>query len=232
MHARLAPGESRQRKKYTRHGMHGTREYKIWSGMRRRCVDPRYPGYLHYGARGITVCQRWDEAFENFYADLGPCPGPEYSLDRIDPTDDYCPENCRWATREEQENNKIDTVFYEMHGEVLSLKQWAQRLGMAPNSLLHRIRVGWPLEEALTTPPIRRHRKSVTLQQSNEVVEKFLNGVRNLIDELVQSTPPLTIKQIRSAITMTKRLIVSELDKQTYSNRNVYPSDQIIKRDP
>lgn len=87
------------------HGMHGTPIYKIWNNLIQRCHNPVATGYENYGGRGIKVCDRWLESFENFYEDMGNVSN-EMSLDRIDVNLGYCLENCRWATRSEQNFNK------------------------------------------------------------------------------------------------------------------------------
>lgn len=81
-----------------------TPEYKAWKNMRRRCENPNHPRYKDWGGRGIKVCERWHD-FRNFYADMGPKPGPEFSLDRKNNNGNYEPENCRWATRSQQQRN-------------------------------------------------------------------------------------------------------------------------------
>lgn len=90
----------------TTHGKSGTTTWRIWYGMKQRCSNPRGSGWEDYGGRGITVCNRWRDSFENFLADMGERPDAEHSLDRIDPNGNYEPGNVRWATRKVQCANK------------------------------------------------------------------------------------------------------------------------------
>jgi hypothetical protein len=102
-----------------KHGLAGkVPEYHAWEGIKQRCLNPERAGYEYWGGRGITICQRWAESFEAFYADVGPRPGPGYSIDRIDNEGNYEPGNCRWATASEQQHNRRDRAhLYELDGD-------------------------------------------------------------------------------------------------------------------
>jgi hypothetical protein len=87
------------------HLMSKSSEHTSWSGIIQRCTNIKNPKYHNYGGRGITVCERWRDSFENFYADMGPKPSPKHSIDRIDVNGNYEPSNCRWATQLIQSRN-------------------------------------------------------------------------------------------------------------------------------
>lgn len=88
-----------------RHGMTGTRTYVCWQEAKKRCHSPNHTRFLEYGARGIAVCERWRDSFENFLEDMGECP-PGMTLERRDNSIGYEPGNCEWATRERQAQNR------------------------------------------------------------------------------------------------------------------------------
>lgn len=130
------------------HGMSGTAEHRIWKNMLSRCSSKKN---LIYGGRGITVCERWMK-FENFYADMGPRPGRDYSIDRIDNNGNYEPSNCRWATKSEQAKNRRTTVLVELNGDTKCLADWAKHYGIEKRTVNARIRMGWSVHDALTRP--------------------------------------------------------------------------------
>lgn len=118
---------------------------------RQRCRNPNNRDYPHYGGRGITVCERWDN-FETFLADMGIRP-KGMTLDRVDNSKGYSPENCRWATRAEQSQNTRKTSFITYQGETRTVTDWAKISGISRDTLQARITIlGYTPEQALTKP--------------------------------------------------------------------------------
>ena len=135
----------------TKHGMRNTRVYRIWASMRVRCR----PDFPMYGARGVRVCRRW-EKFENFLADMGE---PEHgmTIDRKNNDKGYSPSNCRWADKTTQSVNRSCTRFLTFQGKTMCVSHWARELGMQQSTLSFRVRHGWSVERALTTP-VKEHK--------------------------------------------------------------------------
>ncbi len=103
--------------------------YKLWAGMIRRCHDTKHKDFHNYGARGITVCDRWQD-FWAFVEDMGPKPSPRHSIDRIDNEAAYSPDNCRWATATEQGRNRRTTVLTaELAEEIKRRSAFGDRVG-------------------------------------------------------------------------------------------------------
>lgn len=104
-----------------------TREYRVWVQMKARCTNPNIPNYVNYGGRGIMVCDRWRNNFQNFIDDIGLRPSKYHSLDRIDPNGNYEPSNCRWATVHVQTRNRRNNHWIEYGGERMIHADWAKR---------------------------------------------------------------------------------------------------------
>jgi predicted small secreted protein len=125
--------------------------YRSWVDMKKRCYNERHKSFQNYGGRGIIVCERWRESFENFYADMGDRP-TGCTLERNDVNRNYEPDNCRWATHREQGLNKRNNVRYEAFGKSLTLGEWSDETGIARLTILMRIKRGATVEDALTRP--------------------------------------------------------------------------------
>lgn len=132
------------------HGLSGSSTYNIWDSLRQRCTNPKRKDYPGYGGRGIRVCPRWDD-FECFLEDMGPRP-PGCSIERRDVNGDYTPGNCRWATAVEQARNTRANKVLQFDGSRLCLNEWAEKIGMNKNTLQARLRRGWSVGRALSTP--------------------------------------------------------------------------------
>jgi lambda repressor-like predicted transcriptional regulator len=129
------------------HGMTHSKTYSSWSGMKNRCLNKNNNRYHQYGGRGISICERWIDSFENFLEDMGECPD-SHSIGRIDNDGSYCKDNCRWETAKQQSRNKTNTV--RVLGE--SATDIAERIGMARSTLTTRIKRGWNEDVAVNTP--------------------------------------------------------------------------------
>lgn len=126
-----------------------------WQSMRARCFNGKAKDYPRYGGRGITVCERWLK-FENFLADMGECP-IGLTLDRKNNNGNYEPENCQWATRVEQQNNRRNNRYLVSNGVSKSAREWEKELGLSKGAIQHRLKAGWSMESATTTPKGEKH---------------------------------------------------------------------------
>ena len=143
-----------------RHGMNGTPEFYAYQAMIQRCYNAKSKPFLRYGGRGIKVCDRWKNSPDNFFADMGSRPSPNHSLDRINNDGNYEPNNCRWATRKEQTNNRRSNRIVCYHGVGMSL---ARAVRLSPVKITraivkHRLGLGWTIDAAVDMPRIRNAR--------------------------------------------------------------------------
>lgn len=127
-----------------------SRVYQAWMSMRKRCRLNNRSDFDRYAARGITVCERWN-SFEHFLTDMGEPPAG-MSLDRVDNDKGYSKDNCRWATPHEQGLNKRTSAYVELNGQKLRVRDIEISLGLSQGAPWHRIKKGWSLDAACTTP--------------------------------------------------------------------------------
>lgn len=145
----------------TTHERTRTTEHTAWVNMRQRCSNPNNPSFDKYGGRGIRVCSRWLESFENFFADMGERP-PATSLDRKDNNGNYEPGNCRWATFTVQVANRRPfttkaSLRLDVSGEVKTIHEWARLRSLRPSTIYGRLDSGWTPERAVNTPTDKRY---------------------------------------------------------------------------
>ena len=142
----------------TKRGLSRTPEGVALKGAIYRCYNPKYEYYETYGARGISVCQRYRGAdgVKNLIQDIGTKPGPEFSIDRIDNDGNYCPGNLQWSTQKQQNNNRTSNRMITYKNESLNLTQWAEKLGINYQALCKRLDAGWSVKKAFTTP-VKKH---------------------------------------------------------------------------
>ena len=139
------------------HGMTKTRVYKSWQKMHERCENINSDAYYQYGSRGISVCDRW-KSFELFLEDMGERPD-SMSLDRVDSNGNYSPDNCRWATSKQQNNNMRSNRLYTYKEEMHTVAQWAEIIGISWNAMSRRLAT-MPLDKAFT--PFNLRTTSIT----------------------------------------------------------------------
>lgn len=140
----------RQRKTRFKHGLFGTRIYRVWGGIVSRCCNPNNPEYKYYGGRGITLCKEWKEspeafakwAYANGYSE-------NLSIDRIDVNGNYEPSNCRWTDNITQANNKRTNVFIEFNGERHTIAEWSRITGIKKCTIQKRLKKGWSVGASL-----------------------------------------------------------------------------------
>jgi len=138
----------------TTHGMSRRKEYFVWKTMRQRCENPNNKSYKNYGARGISVCTRW-ENFANFFEDMGDCP-KGMTLERLDNDKGYYPENCRWETRATQSRNKRNVLLVRYKGEDRLFCDVVADEGVSRKAVYQRyVTQGWTLERSIEVTKAR-----------------------------------------------------------------------------
>ena len=129
-------------------------EYSVWSDMKTRCLNPKSTYYKNYGGRGIKICERWIDSFENFLADMGKRPSSNYSIDRIDNDGNYEPKNCQWKTNKEQNNNRRSNINFTYQNKTQTISQWCEQVGINYFTFTSRVRRGATIEQALGFVPV------------------------------------------------------------------------------
>lgn len=138
--------------KLRRHGMSSHPAFAVWRSMLDRCRLPSHRAWKNYGGRGICVCQRWQDGFENFWADMGPTYQRGLSLDRRSNDGPYSPENCRWVNHKQQANNQRRNVIISTPDGDMTVAQASQKYGIGATTIFYRIAHRWPVDKLLINP--------------------------------------------------------------------------------
>lgn len=151
--------KERLRNRSLTHGQSGTKVYKAYKAMIYRCHSPTSGSFKDYGARGISVCQRWRDSFDAFIADMGERPSGA-TIERIDNDGNYEPGNCVWATRKAQQRNRRANHVIERNGQSMCIAEWSEITGVPYSTIAGRIRRGWPEADAVSRPVQEQNRNS------------------------------------------------------------------------
>lgn len=167
-----------------------TKEYHSYHNMKKRCLDPKSVKYPRYGGRGISICQRWMESFENFITDMGRCP-TGLTLERKNNDGNYGPENCCWASHQHQSNNQSTNHHLMFDGLNLTIAQWARKTGMSRDVIRQRIGLGWPVDRALTEKPQDQSAKKLRIEHMGKSLSirgwtRELGIGKNVISERIK----------------------------------------------
>ena len=125
-------------------------EYQTWRAMISRCEDPKADRFQQYGGRGISICDRWRNSFQNFLADMGQRPAGTF-IERIDVNGNYEPGNCKWETQARQARNKSTNKLITFRGETRPLIEWSEKLGINYSRMRARAQHGFPPEAILSS---------------------------------------------------------------------------------
>lgn len=133
------------------HGLSKTRVFSVWRSMKDRCCNKSNNQYKNYGERGITICEEWRKDFLSFYSwSMNNGYADNLTIDRIDNNKGYSPDNCRWSTMKEQQNNRRNNHKLTYNGKTQTLSEWADEIGVKQNTLLYRFKRGWTVDRALS----------------------------------------------------------------------------------
>lgn len=145
-----------------------TPEFRVWRSMIDRCRNKNSKNYFRYGGRGITICERW-KVYLNFLEDMGPRPSLKHSIERKNNDKGYEPGNCKWATAQEQANNRRTSRTITWQGKTQTLAQWERETGIDQDTIGMRLVRGWTVEEIMTIPLKGKHHAIQTIHTAKQL---------------------------------------------------------------
>lgn len=156
----------------TVHGKHSYPEYSIWIAMKKRCSNEKVHNFKNYGGKGIKVCDRWIDSFDNFYEDMGPRPSKDHTIERIENDKDYGPSNCKWLHKLLQSENQTSNILLTFNNKTQNLRKWSKEMGISEWALRKRIKQNWDINKALTQP----------VKNGNKKIGRFINHAFGFIN--------------------------------------------------
>jgi hypothetical protein len=138
-------------KRNTKHGLAHLPEYKIWAGIKTRCLNLEHSSSKGYGDAGVTISKEWEASFTEFFKDMGSRPTPDHSVERVKNSLGYSKDNCVWATANTQQRNRSSTLWIEHKGETKTLKEWADSVNLDYHAAYYRFTKGWSIDRMLST---------------------------------------------------------------------------------
>ena len=153
-----------------------SRLYKVWIDMKNRCNNPNNHNYMHYGAKGIKVCKEWEEDYKKFYnwaMENGYKENTEkkYTIDRINNSKGYNPENCRLLSIQKQQSNRTNNRFITYKNETHTVSEWARKLGINPQTIFTRLKIGLPTNYLFS-------KEKLTSKKIKDIKKELVNNLR------------------------------------------------------
>ena len=203
-----------QKERMITHGLSNTPLHKLHTGILTRCYNPNSKLYKNYGGRGIMMCDEWRynlQAFVEWAKTSGYKKG--LSIDRIDNEKGYSPDNCRWSTVVEQNNNRRSNHFFTMNGETKTITQWARVYGINKDRVFCRIDIGWDIEKAIITPIDPLVKYVATFDNITLTVAKWCKKL-NVNYDMVKN-------RIKMGWSPEKAIVTPSMSKNTCSKRAI-----------
>ena len=146
---------------------------RVWQGMKQRCYNPKNIGYKNYGGRGIYICDRWKDDFQNFYDDMHEGYERGLQIDRINNDGPYSPENCRWVTQAENNRNKRESSYHFITTSLgrRIISEQSEISGVSVETIRRRLKDGMP-EELAIMPTKHKGYRSLKLDTLKQLFEK------------------------------------------------------------
>jgi hypothetical protein len=193
-----------------------SKEYKTWCRIKYKCNNPNNRQYKWYGAKGISVCERWENSFAAFLEDMGTAPTPKHSIDRVNNKGNYEPGNCRWATDIEQQRNRGDNRIIQAFGEQKTVSEWVEFSGIPKMTIFSRLGDGWNGQDAVSIKPRKKRPSANPIDIDDKIKALFNRGVKT---REISTTLNQNYKSVAARIyKMKKRGVITRRNKTVRLN--------------